>query len=1161
MYGYDVTFYTGSLSHTGIIAYSSESSDGNYEIYKINPDGSAQTQLTDNNTINEIKPVISPDGKYIVFQNMGVPPINIYRMNVDGSNLVQLTSDAGTNSSPVWSPDGSRIAFISTRAGGNGSIYSMNADGTDVTRLTDTAAGDQKPTWSPDGNKIAFISLRDGTASLYVMNADGSDETKFAVTNWAGVKISWSPDSQRIVYSEKHDAGIDDIYVIKADGTKRTRLTSNSQSFYPAWSPDGSKIVFISSRAGSFQIFVMNNDGSQQTMLANGGNNSLEYAPVWSLDSKSIAFLRNNTSGYPDIYKINSSGDGLTVLTATSSIEQYLNWGTNVTSVFVTTNQATDVTGETAILNGSLISLGNDSEVRVSFQWGTVSGNLTNETDPEVMNTRGTFEAEITGLTDNIYYFKAKAVVDDVSYYGEEKSFETTQFSLIIALNGNGSTSPSAGTHYYITGTIVDITATPAANWYFAGWTGDTVANSTWASTQVTMNSNKSLTANFSQTPPYVNAIAFVSERDGNSEIYTIHSDACNLIRLTSNENYDIYPDWSPDGTELLFGSYRNSDDGLYVMDSNGANQTNLTSYLDETYPADWSPDGSQLSYVYNGGGYNDDIWLINSDGTNRHLLASTSGYDNYPKWSPDGTKVAFLSLQNNYVLVYVVDADGTDELSLTTSGRASSLNWSSDSSKIVFVLGDGQDRDLYTIDIDGSNLTQLTSDTLGHNDPVYSPDGTNIAFTTYYYENYEYNGEIYVMNTGDRTQYRLTNSSGNDYDPCWSPDGTQIAFVSQRDGNNEIYVMDVDGSDQERLTNNSASDSYPIWNPATITGNIVFITNTQVIAAGSVSNVITVQTQDLSGNPVNATKNIGINLATNSSNGKFDTSASGQFDGSITSITIPFGSSQASFYYKDTTAGTPVISVASSGYTGGFQSETVTPSVKNKLVWGTQPPTPVTAGAVWTAFTVKITDQYGNQTADTDGVTITSFSGTLGGTTSKAAVAGLATFSNITRTLSGTLTLKASSGTLTSTLVSNTITINPAETTQIRVETAADGGGTVVPAQSITVGNSIMVYAVTRDQYDNFVANAAGTWSLVNKTSGIEDTDLVAAGNNKSATFTGHTAGTANIHTVSSGLTSTDSGTITVNSSSSGSGGESSGGGGEVRRWRLSGPHEYYRA
>jgi Tol biopolymer transport system component len=69
-------------------------------------------------------------------------------------------------------------------------------------------------------------------------------------------------------------------------------------------------------------------------------------------------------------------------------------------------------------------------------------------------------------------------------------------------------------------------------------------------------------------------------------------------------------------------------------------------------------------------------------------------------------------------------------------------------------------------------------------------------------------------MNADGSGQTRLTDDLALDTNPIWSPDGTRIAFQSYRDGNDEIYVMNADGSGQTRLTNSRREDHYPAWWP-----------------------------------------------------------------------------------------------------------------------------------------------------------------------------------------------------------------------------------------------------------------------------------------------------------------------------------------------------------
>ena len=79
--------------------------------------------------------------------------------------------------------------------------------------------------------------------------------------------------------------------------------------------------------------------------------------------------------------------------------------------------------------------------------------------------------------------------------------FSQIKHDLKIAVSGNGSTTPEAGTHSYNEGTVVNITAKADSGWEFDSWTGD-AADPTSSETTVTMVSDKTVTANFSKVKP-----------------------------------------------------------------------------------------------------------------------------------------------------------------------------------------------------------------------------------------------------------------------------------------------------------------------------------------------------------------------------------------------------------------------------------------------------------------------------------------------------------------------------------------------------------------------------------------------------------------------------------------------------------------------------------
>ena len=158
---------------------------------------------------------------------------------------------------------------------------------------------------------------------------------------------------------------------------------------------------------------------------------------------------------------------------------------------------------------------------------------------------------------------------------------------------------------------------------------------------------------------------------------------------------------------------------------------------------------------------------------------------------------------------------------------------------------------------------------------------------------------------------------------------------------------------------------------------------------------------------------------------------------------------------------------------TAASSSVSVTVGLKNKLLWVDQPATPVAAGATWTAFTIEITDQYGNRTADTDIITIAaSGTGNLTGNT-VAAINGLATFDNFTYDKVESITISGSSGTLTPTAASSSVSVTAGALDHFEFASIAD--------QVEDIPFNITIYA--KDAGGNTVTGYTGTGNLLSDT------------------------------------------------------------------------------
>ena len=110
-------------------------------------------------------------------------------------------------------------------------------------------------------------------------------------------------------------AGNFDIYVMNPDGTGLVRVTDDpAEDTHPTWSPDGRSIAFVSTRDGNKEIYVVSADGGAATRLTN--NAAEDFSPAWSLSvtTPRIAFV-SHRDGNDEVYLMNTDGTGQTNIT------------------------------------------------------------------------------------------------------------------------------------------------------------------------------------------------------------------------------------------------------------------------------------------------------------------------------------------------------------------------------------------------------------------------------------------------------------------------------------------------------------------------------------------------------------------------------------------------------------------------------------------------------------------------------------------------------------------------------------------------------------------------------------------------------------------------------------------------------------------------------
>ena len=272
----------------------------------------------------------------------------------------------------------------------------------------------------------------------------------------------------------------------------------------------------------------------------------------------------------------------------------------------------------------------------------------------------------------------------------------------------------------------------------------------------------------YGEKPVFATKIAFVSDRDGNSEIYLMDYDGAGQTRLTFNAVADISPVWSPDQKRIAYTSYQGLVAGLYVLDVYENRRTAVSRVGGNFSPA-WAPDGKTLAFASSMDG-NSEIYVAEVEANPTRVgrikrLTFNQAIDTAPTWSPTGRQIAFVS-----------DRGGTPQI--------------------------------YTMDAEGGNVTRISFGGANYYDsPAWSPAGDRIVFVA----RVESLFDLYALNLRSQQIAKLTESNARNESPSWSPDGRHIVFTSNMKGGIQLYSIDYDGANLRALTT-KGKNNWAAW-------------------------------------------------------------------------------------------------------------------------------------------------------------------------------------------------------------------------------------------------------------------------------------------------------------------------------------------------------------
>ncbi|MBA4388533.1 MAG: hypothetical protein C0404_11165 [Verrucomicrobia bacterium] len=253
--------------------------------------------------------------------------------------------------------------------------------------------------------------------------------------------------------------------------------------------------------------------------------------------------------------------------------------------------------------------------------------------------------------------------------------------------------------------------------------------------------------------------IIFGSNRSGQFRIWSINADGSDLKQVSQgakDDEMDVDPNYSMDGTKITFTSTRGGKPNVWRMNADGSGAEMIC----EGRESEWSPDARKVTFIRN-----DKVWVRDLEsGKEKQVVPDSFKICSGPAFSPDGKLVTFGCRWEGANAVYTVPADGGAEPTKVYDKKpACQPHFSPDGKLIAYET----ETNICTIQPDGQKNKLVTYWGGVQRFANWSPDGKTLVYCQGASEKGPW--ELYLVPSISGNPTKLT-SDGSDVNPCWSP-------------------------------------------------------------------------------------------------------------------------------------------------------------------------------------------------------------------------------------------------------------------------------------------------------------------------------------------------------------------------------------------------------